>query len=89
MNLYVKLEGSDNTYLTYPCFGLLHILEVGTTGSIIVATFRVAQNGILSAPVRVQNATFSYSSDAANEGHAAVVELMLRQGVKLGEYAQS
>lgn len=78
-NLYVKLTGSENTYLTYPCYGLLEIIEFGTTGSIIVAVFRVAQDGQLSAPVRVVDPKFQYSPRIARNGHAAVVDLYQRQ----------
>ncbi len=78
-NLYVKLTGSENTFLTYPCFGLLEIKEFGTTGSIIVALFRVAVDGQLSAAVRVTNPKFQYTPRIAHQGHALVVELMQRQ----------
>lgn len=78
-SLYVKLTASDNTFLQYPCYGLLEILETGTTGSIIVATFRVAESGKLSAAVRVQRPRFEYSPRTASHGHAAVVDLHNRQ----------
>lgn len=78
-NLYVKLTGSENQFLTYPCFGLLEIIEFGVSGSIVVAVFRVAKDGKLSAPVEVCDAKFEYSPRRARQGHQLVMELRQRQ----------
>lgn len=67
--LYVTLLNSENKYLTYPCEGLLKILEYGTNGSIIVASFRAKRpiseyNGkfqsLFSAPVQCLEPEFQY-----------------------------
>lgn len=77
--IYVKLTGSDNTYLTYPCFGLLEIIEMSTIGTISQAVFRVAIKGELSTPVRVREAKFQYTPRLARNGAAMVADLVRRQ----------
>lgn len=78
-SIFVKLTSSKNTYISYPAFGLLEILEFGTTGSIIVARFRKETDGKLGAAVEVRDAEFEYSKDIARQGHAAVADLKSRQ----------
>jgi hypothetical protein len=57
----VTLARSDNTYLHYPCTGLLRVIEYGTNGHIIHATFQVEpQVEQHSAPVMVANPSFEY-----------------------------
>ncbi len=43
--LRVRLTGSENGHLSYPCDGLLDIHETGRDGSIINATFRPDSGG--------------------------------------------
>ena len=38
--LYVLLELSENSFLTYPCYGWLELFEIGNDGSLIKAVFR-------------------------------------------------
>jgi hypothetical protein len=76
--LYVTLLSSENTYLTYPCEGLLQILEYGTDGSIIAAGFRVKRdiseyngkfNSLYSAQVQVSKPTFQYEPGKSSFRH--------------------
>jgi hypothetical protein len=78
-SLYVKLTASDNNFITYPAYGLLEILEFGTTGSIIVAVFRQALKGNLGAAVEVRNPKFEYKPSIARLGHCLVAEFRQRQ----------
>ncbi|OHV78260.1 hypothetical protein [Rhizobium sp. LCM 4573] len=56
-HVHVTLMGSDNTYLNYPCTGLLELFEIGTTGGITTGVFRREGGG---APVVVKNPHFVY-----------------------------
>lgn len=65
--LAVTLLSSENTYLTYPTTGRLSVIEVGVTGRIIAAVFRVTDpihSSGLSAPVEVRNPAFVYGLEA-------------------------
>ena len=72
--LYVKLNGSTNERLPYPCYGLLEFIEGGH-----IAVFRVNQNGRLSVPVEANRPAFECSPEIASAGAAAVADLERRQ----------
>jgi hypothetical protein len=59
--LMVRLEMSENRYITYPAHGALVILEQGTDLSVISAVFhRQYEDGSLGSPVEVRNPVFKY-----------------------------
>lgn len=69
--LQVTLLSSDNTYLTYPCKGMLELFEIGMSGTIITGIFRgfkdeekghnwFDKSKGLNCPVVVKNPTFTY-----------------------------
>lgn len=59
--LPVNLLSSSNEFLTYPCSGVLEILEHGADLSIVVAVFhRLNKDWTLDAPVEVKNIEFMY-----------------------------
>lgn len=61
LNLRVTMVGSDNEYLSYPCNGIIQILETGTDESIISAVFRRKdEDGFLNCPVVVKHPRFEY-----------------------------
>lgn len=60
--LKCRLLASDNKYLTYPCDGIIHILEMRTTLVPNVAVFHRFENGTLSAPVVVKSPRFEVSA---------------------------
>ena len=57
-SIRVSLLGSHNTYITYPVYGILTILETGNDNSIINAIFQ--EEG--GAPVVVKRPTFLYQA---------------------------
>ncbi len=62
MKIEVTLTNSKNTYLQYPCVGLLHVIEMGTHNKIIVAVFhRKEGDGKYGAPVSVDHPQFIYA----------------------------
>ena len=67
MKLHVTLQHSDNNYLTYPCTGILEIIEVSVYGRVIYATFRVESDepSRINCKVCVDNPKFSYSGKVA------------------------
>lgn len=59
--LPVNLLSSSNAYLSYPCLGILVILEHGEDLSINVAVFhRLKNDWTLDAPVEVKDVEFMY-----------------------------
>lgn len=72
--MYVKLNGSTNERLTYPCFGLLEFMEGNH-----IAVFRVDQNGRLSVPVEANSPEFERSRAIDTAGADAVADLEQRQ----------
>lgn len=60
-SLPVILEASDNTYISYPCAGVIRFAEQSTNLNIAVAIFHaIDEQGNLGAPVSAKNPKFRY-----------------------------
>lgn len=66
--LRVTLTASDNTYIKYPCKGVLVIKEQGTSLHIAVAVFHALRDdGSLGPPVSASNPVFIYGDPMTAE----------------------
>lgn len=64
--LFGVLKTSDNTYIQYPCTGLLEIQEVSVCGTISNAVFRPLRAEGLAPFVQVKNPVFELGYNQAD-----------------------